>query len=641
MKGIKLKITIVLAIFVFFTLCLIVQAFWLQIIDVSKFKKGFKKVIIPCKRGVIYDRHGEPLAITVQTPSLYACPDLIDNPKKIAKILSPIIKIDEKELLKKLKRKGEFIWLKRWLSAEEVKKLERLNIKGLGFRLENRRYYPHSFLAGQVLGFVGIDGKGLEGIERKFDKFLVGKDGYYYGLKDARGYISLSPRHPIKPAEDGASIYLSLDYKIQYAVEESLKKAIKKWQARAGSVIVLVPQTGEILAMANYPFFDPNHFRNAYPYLWRNHAIADVFEPGSTFKVVLLAAALNENIWTPHDILYGEKGKYCIENAVFHDVKPFGWLSVEHTIIYSSNIGAIKIGEKIGKNCFYKYIKKFGFGEKTGIDLDGEANGLIRPAEQWTAVDTAAACFGQGIAITALQLALAYAAIANNGKLMRPIIVKSIRNFLGKEIMHFSPEIKRQVISKKTASQIKKILRKVVLKGTGQEAEIAGYNVAGKTGTAQKIDLETGRYSSNKHIASFVGFFPVENPRVVIAVIIDEPRPVSYGGIVAAPVFKEIAEYIIWQWQLPPSSRIVRVVKNEDKLIKESQKIYKNKEKIAVSNGIMPDLHGLSLRQAMKILQKVKIKVKIKGSGIVVKQNPVPGTHLKEGMICLLELGAD
>ena len=639
MKEIKLRIAILVGGFSFFAFCILIQAFRLQVVDILPLKKNLTKITIPCKRGFIYDRYREELAITVQKPSLYACPNQITDPYTTAKRLSKILHIKTQKLLKKLKRKGEFIWIKRWLSQKEAEKIEKLNIKGLAFKPENCRRYPHSFLGGQVLGFVGLDGKGLEGIECKFDYLLKGKPGYYFGIKDARGHITLSPRLPIQSPKDGHNLYLTLDYQIQYVTEEALKKAVRKWHAKSGCAVVIVPQTGEILALANYPPFDPNYFWKANPNIWRNRAITDAFEPGSTFKPILLAAALNEKIWSRHDIIYGEKGRYKIKGAVFHDVKPFGWMSVEHAVIYSSNIGMVKIGEKVGKECFYQYIKKFGFGEKTGIHLPGEASGLIRPLKKWTEVDTDSACFGQGLAVTALQLTLAYAAIANKGTLMYPMLIKNIKDAKGKEIKIFKPRVKRSVISPQTASLIKNILHKVVEKGTGQMAAIPGYKIAGKTGTAQKIDPRTGKYQKNKYISSFVGFFPVDHPRAVISIIINEPKGMGYGGIVAAPVFKEIAEHLIWQWQIPPSSPTMRMVENTTSP-STNLKTTQNITPPVVTDGIMPDLRGLPLRLAFKILQDANIKVKIKGTGKVVKQIPPPGSKIKNN-VCLLQLEAN
>jgi cell division protein FtsI (penicillin-binding protein 3) len=640
-EEIKLRIIILISIFSLAAICLLIQALWLQVVDIRTSRK-ITKVPLPCKRGFIYDRHGEALAITVKVPSLYASPELITNPHTTAKHLSKILNIKQKELVKRLKRQGEFIWIKRWLSLEEAKKVEELNINGLGFQLENKRYYPYGSLAGQVLGFVGLDGDGLEGIERKFDYFLKGQVGYYYGIKDARGYFILYPRLPIQPSRDGHNLYLTLDYKIQYAVEEALKKAVNKWQAKNGCVIVLVPQSGEILAMANYPSFNPNLFRGASPKIWRNRAISDTFEPGSTFKPILLSAALNEKILSPHKLLYAEKGLYRTKQAIFHDIKPFGWLSVEEVIIRSSNIGVVKIGEKVGAKSFYNYIKKFGFGKKTEIQLQGEASGLVHPVDQWKEIDRSTACFGQGLTVTALQLATAYGAIANGGALLKPILVKSIKDSKGKTTHTFNPTLKDTVVSSETSSLIRLILHKVVTEGTGQRAEISGYRVAGKTGTAQKVDPKTGKYQKDKHISSFVGFFPFEHPRVVIAVIINEPQPLSYGGVVAAPVFKEIANHLIWQWQLPPSSSTLIVQK--ERAIYPLPYLEDTKNTLSpliVTDDVMPNLYGLPLRSAIKVLQGVNIKFKVEGMGKVVKQVPAPGSKIKEDMVCLLKLEVD
>jgi cell division protein FtsI (penicillin-binding protein 3) len=641
MKRIRCKITIIF--FLLCGLCILVQSFRLQVLDIFGHQKELKKIVIPCKRGVIYDRHGEPLAITTQTSSLYACPDVIKKPEQVARKLSKILHIEYKSLLKRLKRKGEFIWLKRWLTPKEASLVERLDIDGLNFRPENKRSYPHGYLAGQVLGFVGVDGVGLEGIERKFDEFLQGIPGFYFGIKDAHGRIILAPRQPIKPAQDGHSLRLSIDANIQYQAEQVLKKAVQKWHAKKGCVIVVVPQSGEILAMANYPFFDPNNFRHSSPSIWRNHAIADSFEPGSTFKTFLLAAAFDKGIWSPHDILYAENGRYRLENITIHDVQRFGWLSVENAIIYSSNIGAVKIGLKVGKEIFYQYIKKFGFSEKTGIDLNGESPGLVRSLSRWSKVDTATICFGQGVGVTALQLAMAYSAIANGGKLMRPLLVERIYDAQGKVVKVFEPEVKRQVISPVTAALLRKILRKVVIKGTGQKADIAGYEVAGKTGTSQKVNPKTGKYYQDKYIASFAGFFPASHPRVVIVVVIDEPHPLYYGGIVAAPVFKEIAQHIIWQWHLAPSTSPklkMAKTKTQSVFIPKSLSDFEGIDE-AIAKGVMPDLQGLPLRLALRILQKLNLQVKIEGAGRVIKQFPAPGTKIRENTVCLLQLGVD
>lgn len=525
------------------------QAFRFQVIGQVQKTKASKFPLHP-KRGIIYDRHEEVLAIALDAPSIYACPFQIEDPQKVAAFLSKVLHLEKKALLKKLKKDGNFVWVKRWISNKELEKIEKQGLKGIGIFKESRRYYPHKHLAGQVLGFVGIDGYGLEGIEKQFDHYLKGKDGYYYGIKDARGKVVISPEIPIKPAKDGCNLFLTLDHRIQYAAEEALAKMVKKWHAKAGHAIILVPQTGEVLALANYPLFNPNEFRKVKPRDYRNRVISNAFEPGSTFKAILAAAALDKGVLKPHNIVYGENGQYKIDDAIIHDIKPFGWLSIEQAIVYSSNIGAVKIGQILGQKVFYEYIKKFGFGQKTGIDLGGEAKGLLRPVETWRRVDAATICFGQGISVTALQLATAYAAMANGGKLVTPFIVKEIVDAEGGVVRVFQPKVKQQVITEKTARRLRKILRRVVVEGTGEMAEISGYEIAGKTGTAQKPGK--GGYHKNKAISSFVGFFPANDPKVVIAVVIDEPHPITYGGIVAAPVFKQIAWDIIWRWNLSP-----------------------------------------------------------------------------------------
>ena len=544
---IKTRIILILGLLAAIGSTILWQAFRLQVLNQTK-KGEVLKFSLPPKRGIIYDRNGEVLAITLNAPSVYACPCQIEDPYKTAIFLSKALHLKSKILLKRLKSGKNFVWIKRWVSDRELKRIR--GLKGIGIQRENRRYYPNGPLAGQVLGFVGFDGYGLEGVERQFDNYLRGKSGYYYGIKDARGKIIISPKFPFRPAEDGYNLFLTLDHRIQYAVEEALARVIKKWHAKAGYAVIIEPHTGEVLALANYPRFNPNNFRRARAKDYRNHVITDTFEPGSTFKPILAAAALDRGVLKPYDIIYAENGRYRIDDAIIHDVKPFKWLSAQQVIVHSSNIGAVKIGEILGKKAFYEYIKRFGFGQKTGIDLGGESNGLLRPVTTWKRVDAATICFGQGISVTALQLATAYAAIANGGKLIRPFVVKRIVDNKGKIVKVFKPKIRNRVISERTAKRLREILREVVLEGTGKMAEIEGYEIAGKTGTAQKP--KNGYYQRNKAIASFVGFFPASDPKVVIAIIIDEPRPIRYGGIVAAPAFREVALDIIWKWHLSP-----------------------------------------------------------------------------------------
>ena len=346
------------------------QAFRLQVTSQVQ-KTGVSKFPLFAKRGIIYDRHGEVLAIDLNTPSIYACPFQIEDPYKAAAFLSKTLHLKKKALLGRLKSDANFVWIKRWISNEELRKIETEELKGIGILEENKGYYPHGHLAGQVLGFVGIDGYGLEGIEKQFEHYLKGKDGYYYGIKIPGKSIIVSPEFPIEPAQDGCNLFLTLDHRIQYAAEEALAKVVKNYHAKTGYAIILAPQTGEVLALANYPPFNPNEFRKAEQKDYRNHVIMDIFEPGSTFKAILVAAALDKGILKPHDIVYGENGYYKIDDAVIHDIKPFGRLSIEEVIVYSSNIGAVKIGGILGKQAFYEYIKKFGFGRKAGIDLGG------------------------------------------------------------------------------------------------------------------------------------------------------------------------------------------------------------------------------------------------------------------------------
>ncbi|MCD6186430.1 MAG: penicillin-binding protein 2 [Deltaproteobacteria bacterium] len=490
-------------------------------------------------RGTIYDANHNELAVSTSVTSIAAYPGQIDNPATAAVKLSKILRIGKTGLRKKLSSNRKFVWIKRQVTPGDEEKVRDLKLNGIDFIPEQNRFYTGKTLAAQLLGFSGIDGHGLEGIEFYYDKYLKGNDDSRTVFRDAFGSVFAADE--VKDDYNGKNLILTIDSRIQYITEKALKDAVNEFNAVSGIAIVMVPQTGAILSLAHFPFFNPNAFNKFDREKWRNRAITDSFEPGSTMKIFSAAAAIESGKCTPDSIFFCENGKYRIGRNIIHDTHPHGWLSLQHIIKYSSNIGAVKVGETIGPEVLYNSLRKFGFKERTGIDCPGETSGSLLDYKRWTKIDAGAISFGQGISASAIQLISAASAIANNGILMKPYLVQAVTDHNGRVIKSIKPKEKRRVVSPKTAKSVIKMMQSVVSeKGTGINAAINGYSVCGKTGTAQKID-DTGKYAKGKYTASFIGFVPAEKPRAVILVIIDEPHGNHYGGIVAAPVFKKIA----------------------------------------------------------------------------------------------------
>ncbi len=509
------------------------------------------------RRGNIYDRNGKELAISVLKESLYADAREIENPDRLAGMLADILHVPEGVLRRKLGSRKSFVWLKRKISAGQADKIAALKVRGLHFKREYARVYPYGDVAGQVLGFTNVDGHGLEGAELFYNSYLRGETDSLNVLWDAlRKPIARSGLSQKSP--DGNSLWLTIDSQIQFYAEKELRRAVERFDADSGEVIVIDPNSGEILAMAVYPFFNPNNYRYMSPEQWRNRAITDSFEPGSTFKIVLFASALEERLFRTRDIVYCENGTFRIGNHVIHDVHPRGWLTVADVLKYSSNIGSVKIGERLGKRRFYAWIKRFGFGERTGIDLPGEARGFVRNYRKWTKIDMAAACFGQGISVTPLQMTLAMCYVANGGKKLVPHVMKSIISPDGRVIETFRLKQREEVMAPATSRCLKRLLVRVVENGgTGVKAAISGYSVAGKTGTSQSYDVRTCSYDTKKGTASFVGFAPSDEPKFVVGVFIHNPKKACYGGVVSGPVFREVCAHALLYAGIPPKTTIV------------------------------------------------------------------------------------
>jgi cell division protein FtsI (penicillin-binding protein 3) len=511
------------------------------------------------ERGVIFDANMGKMALSIDVTSIGAHPKQIKDVAATARDLAKALRIDGNELAKKLSSNTSFVWVDRHVPPNKVGAVEALKLDGVVFKSERSRFYPYKTMAAQIIGFSGVDGRGLEGVEYFYDRALEGQQAHFKVIRDAKGRgLSLE----IEEGSDyaGKNVILTIDGRIQYIAENALAEAVTQTGAKNGIAVVMSPKTGAILAMAHYPLINPNTYNQFAKDKWRNRAITDPYEPGSTLKIFSAAAAIESGVSGPHSIYYCENGAYRIGRNVVHDTRPYQWLSLEQIIQVSSNIGTVKLSENIGNKNLYNTLKNFGFGERTGIDCPGETPGMLSPYQRWTKIDNAAIAFGQGISVSAIQLVTAVSAIANDGILMKPYVVQAITDKNGVIVEKFNPNPVRRAVSSETAEIVRKMMEKVTEKGgTGTKAAIAGYKVGGKTGTAQKID-ENGTYSRGKYVSSFVGFVPAENPEATILVMIDEPQKdhfgSHYGGVAAAPVFKKIALQTLNFMNIPPDGKI-------------------------------------------------------------------------------------
>lgn len=504
-----------------------------------------KTVSLEGTRGTIVDRHGKVLAMNVEVPSAFGVPTTLDSPTKTARVLAPVLQVRSDELERKLRQARSFVWLARKLDPEQGRRLERLSLDGVGVVMEGRRFYPKGPFLSHVLGFAGMDGEGLEGVEHRYESYLRGEKRMMVLQRDALGRsvfpTDLTERNPTP----GHNLALTIDEVIQYITERELEDAVTRAQAKSGTMIVLEPQTGAVLAMAVSPRFDPNVVSNLSPDRWRNKALADAYEPGSTLKAVVAAAAIEERVVKPNTMVFGEHGRMTIANTVIHDHEKLGWVSFSQVIQKSSNIGAAKTGMALGEQRLHRYLQAFGFGQKTEIDLPGESAGLVKRPKDWGRRSVASISMGQEIGVTPLQMVSAIAALANEGVMMKPYVVSEIRGPEGHLLKRVSPQVRRRVVSLETAHTVTKILEGVITDGTGGKAAIPGFRVAGKTGTAQKIDPRTGSYSASRFVTSFAGYVPADNPRLAMIVVIDEPQGDAWGGTVAAPVFSRVGEQVL------------------------------------------------------------------------------------------------
>ncbi|PYN99265.1 MAG: penicillin-binding protein [Candidatus Rokuibacteriota bacterium] len=600
-----------------------------------------RPITLEAQRGPIVDRNGAPLAASSPAESLFAQPRAVGDPVRVAARLAPIVKMSEEELHTALVSQRPFVWLKRRLPPAVAASVRALREPGLALVPEPLRLYPNRELAAHVLGFEGADG-GLEGIERAWNDTLAGTAGKAVVGRDALGR-EIEMQRVLQTPAPGHGVMLTIDAHIQYVAEREVDAAYRRTNARAAMAVMMEPRTGDILALAIRPTFNPNTFLDVPSRdYWRNRAVTDPFEPGSTFKVILAAAALEEGVVQPADRIFGEYGAITIAKTTIHDWKKYGWLTFSEVLQYSSNVGSIKVGLALGPERYYRYMTAFGFGRPTGVGLSGESRGQLREPPRWSALSLPTMSLGQEVSVTALQMVTAFGAVANGGTMMRPRLVKSVFDVNGRETRRFEPEAVRQVISAETARTLTSILTNVVEAGTGHNAAIPGHQVAGKTGTAQKLDPATHRYSRAPGVLSFVGFAPADEPRFVMLVMLDEPKNEKWGSEAAAPIFSAIGREVLRYLDVPPrdTSPIQIVIGPGQESVGGRVRLVSNADPPGdgATAPVMPDLRGRPLRQALATLAPLGVRVEVSGRGSVVKQSPAPGTPLGPGVTARLVL---
>jgi len=562
----NLRLYILAGVFVLWCSAISVRLVYLQIFRYGNFEhraqhQQQRTEEVSARRGIIYDRQGRELAMSINVDSVFAVPAEMPKPASTISLIARITKQDPRELLAKCEAAKNFCWLARKPDPEISARIRSLNLRGVYFQKESKRYYPKNELAAQVLGYVGMDDSGLSGIERQYEGQLHGRPGQMLISVDARkqwfGSVEKQP-------EPGENVVLTIDEKIQYIAERELETAIQQTHAISGSVIVENPRTGEILALANRPTFNPNLSREITSEKLKDHAVSDVYEPGSTFKLVTISGALEEKVTRPDEMFDCQMGSIVFNGMRIRDSKPHGLLTVSDVLAESSDVGSIKIGLRLGDERFYKYIRSFGFGQQTGIELPGETRGLTKPVSRWSKVSIAAISMGQEIGITPLQLVGLISTMANDGVYVSPrIVAATTQPQSAPQMIAFHPVNSRRVISTMTAAEMRQMMQGVVLHGTGKKALLIGYSSAGKTGTAQKVDPLTHAYSHTKYVASFAGFAPVNNPAITVAVVLDSAVGLHQGGQVSAPVFTRIAQQVLeymhtpHDLEIPPNRQVL------------------------------------------------------------------------------------
>lgn len=617
------------------------QADWLKGLAEDQY---LKQITLEPMRGAIVDRNGAPLAASVMTDSVFVMPTELEDPKHTARQLASALGLSAAELAKTLQRRKHFTWVKRRIPPAEAERVRALELKGVHFRRESRRYYPARELASTLVGFAG-DGRGLEGLELLFDGRLRGSTVLAQGLRDAHGNVLFSEGVGAAQTPDGTRLVLALDLTIQEIVEAELERVVEQTQARRALAVVMDPSTGEVLAMANAPSFNPNTYWDYPQARYRNRAVSDCFEPGSTMKVFSLASALDQKAVEPDETFDCGSGRLQVGPHTIHDHgKPHaGRVSLREVLVESKNTCTAMIGMRLGREALYAKLRDFGFGRPTGADLPGESRCVLRKPQRWYDVDLATISFGQGVSVNALQLTTALCAVANGGVWMRPLVIREIRSADDRAVQRFEPEPAGRVIEQRTAGLLRDMMIGVTEPGgTGTRAAIPGFDVAGKTGTAEKPDLIAGGYSKEKRVASFMGFVPARQPRIAALVVVDEPKTSPYGGVVAAPVFARIAEATLaYLGEFPDGNRPGRggdaVAARAQAPVSEAVEgsdidvaITGSEEPGGPSDATrLPDLRGRSARAALRTLSARGLEVVLVGTGRVTSQRPAAGVRVK------------
>lgn len=622
------------------------------------------------RRGELLDRQGRELARSIDTESFYVEGDLnaIADLEKAADCLAETLSLDKGALRDRFaKAKGankKFVWIARRLREDDAARVKGLNLDWVKSMAEPKRYYPNDGLAAHVLGFVDLDEKGLGGIEQYYNDRIRGEPGRLYEQKDARDNSFDS--HEVQP-HPGQTVVLTIDQTAQYRAEQALQAAVDQAQAKSGTAIVLDARTGEILALANAPSFNPNDLQAATPEARRNAALQTTYEPGSTFKVVAYSAALENGLVKPEDEINCQMGQITIARRVIHDHHKFGLLTIANALEQSSNVAAIKLGLMVGNDVMYDYITRLGFGARTGVDLPGETVGILHPLKRWSASSIGSVAMGQEVSVTPMQMAVAYATLANNGIRVKPHLIREIRSPDGTVIFQAKPE-EKAVLKPETALALRGMLEGVTIRGTAKLAQLNGYRAAGKTGTAQKVDPATGKYSKTKFIGSFVGFAPVSNPAIVIIVVIDEPAGSYHGGEVAAPVFRQIAGQILPDLNVMPDTELeplpelvaqttatpqARQAAAAAEVLSSEQR-QATLPRVTVNNSraemrevvyaastrraaLMPDLRGQSVRDVARLCAQLGLRLEARGDGRALRQAPDPGVEIGSGHVVRVE----
>ncbi|MEM7135387.1 MAG: penicillin-binding transpeptidase domain-containing protein [Myxococcota bacterium] len=626
----------------------VVRAFQLQVVGGDRLREmaegqHLRELRVSPRRGAIYDRQGAELAVSVDVDSVYANPKRLramdQDPARTARRLAAVLDVDAERLTKRLGTDRYFVWIDRHVTPHEATRIAELDIPGIGLTTESRRFYPNRHLAAHLVGFADIDGRGIEGVELAYEGQLRGSDRRVEAVRDRRGQVVFADEMPDDVANQGHNVVLTIDKAIQHVAERELALGVRTFEARGGSVVVMDPSTGEILALANYPPFNPNE-PSRHPIAHRrNRALVDRFEPGSTVKPFTMAAALAAGTVQPNQSINCENGATRIGGRILHDAHPYEWLTPTQVLAHSSNIGTAKIALDLGKRDLYRAFRRFGFGEPTGIGIPGETGGILRHYRRWYEIDVAAVSFGQGMSVTNVQLATAMSAIANGGRLLRPSLVRQVTDGEGVTIEETKPQVRRQVVPRRVAKLVGEMLTAVTEPGgTAMEAAVDGYLVAGKTGTAQKADYVRGGYAKDKWLASFIGFAPADEPAVVISVVIDEPVIAHYGGTVAGPVFRRIAEVTLRHMGIAPDRG--RAVLAKMKASPPVQRPSEVEPAEAVDRGesAVPDVRRLPLRRAVVALHQESLVPRVEGSGLVIRQDPKPGAIVPHGAIVHLTL---